>query len=99
MAIEKETEAIKALSQVKPDELPAGVKMQDVRLARVGVLQAVQRQVIARMNINAGLELSTKCCSGLCRQCRCSGRVSSETKRAVPEQVETKSAAARNSKK
>jgi hypothetical protein len=100
LAIEKETEAIKALSQVKPDELPAGVKMQDVRLARVGVLQAVQRQVIARMNINAGLELLNKVLLRIMPPVPVvQEEVSSETKRAVPEQVETKSAAARNSKK
>lgn len=100
LAIEKETEAVKALSLVKPDELPAGVKMQDVRLARVGVLQAVQRQVIARMNINAGLELLNKVLLRIMPPAPVvQEEISSETKRAVPEQAETKSAAARNSKK
>ena len=60
LAIEKETAAMEALSQLKQGDLPAGVKLQDVRMARIGLLQAIQRQIIARMNIASSLALLNK---------------------------------------
>lgn len=59
-AIEKEIEAAKTLALIQKNDLPEGITPKDVRLARTNILQSVQRQIIARMNLRAALEYINK---------------------------------------
>ena len=62
-AIEKEIEAAKALAVIQKKNLPDGITQKDIRLARTNILQSVQRQIIARMNLRAALEYINKALS------------------------------------
>lgn len=59
-AIEREMEAAKALASIQKNDLPEGISPKDIRLARTNILHALQRQIIARMNLRASLEFINK---------------------------------------
>jgi hypothetical protein len=100
LAIEKETAAMEALSQIKPKDLPEGITLKDVRQARIGVLQAIQRQIIARMNITAGLKLLEKALDQIMPPVVVVEEPKDlETQRVVPEKNEAKPAPQKDARK